>query len=1053
MPSFFLRRVLIAVTLQFVFMPFQVGQAASSPELMPVLQAASTQEPLPVLQAGHRISKVALRPDGQVAATGGEEGAIKFWDRRTGFLIRTVAVHSGRISTLAFSADGTRIVSGGEDGRIAVVDSSTGRIINSFVVTRGVVAHAVFNGRGDWIAACFSGVDGKPKPSDNAVDIKIFDLAGRLLKTLVGHTRAVTTLDFSNVDTLVSASSDKTVKVWSVASGQPITTLPVYANDGFIDISPDGETVSVVTYYAKPTRQEFTSYKVSTGEKTYSFRDDQSWGPTAISANGAYFVAASSSAFKVWDVEAQEVVNFVPGKKDFKGIAIDEEGKTIAWGGPTSARFWPSENSASRFEAPILKATTGLAVSNDNRLVAWGAANKIYVWDQASKSLLYTLSGHNDPINEMAFSPDGRTLVSCSSEQVKLWSTADGSWLADLKLPRPSNVLAQTWSGSESVSFSPDGNLLATGELRVTETKPDTYTEALGIRVWDVKSRTLFRSYPLPKFPDVEFDSDGEKDAPFVIRSIAFNRDNRTIAADNGSNQVVLLDVKTGKFRKLDPHRREINSVAFSNDGKYLASASFDRTLRVWETSTGRVIQELKGHTGRVTTTKFSRNGFSLLSGARDRTLRLWDIRSGTTLWTDEKHEQTLSSVAVSVDGNTVFTSSLDGRINIWSLPNKTLTATIIAGSDGTWICYTPDGYYKGRAGERYLAWRVGNDMYSPTRYQSTYERPDVLATRFTASRQNETQTEIPVITPTPSAEKPPSTGERLSSSEVRLRIPKSNASVLLYKHSYAMVIGNSDYVNWESLPGVRRDLAAVSSALKRQGFDVVSFDARGEAIFDVPALNLTRDQFNRQMELFINQFGQDEDSRLLVYYAGHGYTAKLNDERTMGYLVMKDAPQMPAVDLEHPLSSVQLRPFRSSSVNMDEIVTFAKNITSRHALFVFDSCFSGSVFEAFRDGESKAPSYITADVIGPVREFLTAGNELQRVPDNSKFREAFVRGIEGAADTSDRDNPKDGYVLATELHQYIKRELDKRGEKQTPSFRKIPMSELSRGDFVFPYK
>jgi hypothetical protein len=122
----------------------------------------------------------------------------------------------------------------------------------------------------------------------------------------------------------------------------------------------------------------------------------------------------------------------------------------------------------------------------------------------------------------------------------------------------------------------------------------------------------------------------------------------------------------------------------------------------------------------------------------------------------------------------------------------------------------------------------------------------------------------------------------------------------------------------------------------------------------------------------------------------------------------------------------------------MDEIGTFAKNITSRHALFVFDSCFGGSVFEAFRDEGLRAPSYITAEVIGPVREFLTAGNELQRVRDNNKFREAFVRGIEGfvhqertrqTTRKTDTNFPKDSDVgigagrFCLSLH--FRRELD----------------------------
>jgi formylglycine-generating enzyme required for sulfatase activity len=273
--------------------------------------------------------------------------------------------------------------------------------------------------------------------------------------------------------------------------------------------------------------------------------------------------------------------------------------------------------------------------------------------------------------------------------------------------------------------------------------------------------------------------------------------------------------------------------------------------------------------------------------------------------------------------------------------------------------------------------------------------------------------------------------------------------TVELYKHSYALLIGNSDYTTWRDLPGVRNDMNDVKAALKRQGFSVVKFDGKGDPVFDEPALNLTRGEFMRQVELFIDQYGQDTFNRLLIYYAGHGYTALLSDYRKMGYLVMRDAPQMPPVEdaLEHPLSSERLTSFRRASVNMDEIETFAKNITSYHALFVFDSCFAGTVL--FRDGEVGVPAYIGPEVIQPVRQFLTAGNELQRVPDDSNFRKAFVRGIEGAADTTDGDNPRDGYVLASELYAYIKKEVSKYSNL-TPVLGKIPKQELARGDFIF---
>ncbi len=289
----------------------------------------------------------------------------------------------------------------------------------------------------------------------------------------------------------------------------------------------------------------------------------------------------------------------------------------------------------------------------------------------------------------------------------------------------------------------------------------------------------------------------------------------------------------------------------------------------------------------------------------------------------------------------------------------------------------------------------------------------------------------------------------------VRVRVDdgRQRLDAVIYEHSYALLIGNSAYVKWNSLPGVRQDLVAVANALTQQGFEVVSFDERDEPVTGRLALNVTRGEFNRQMELFVDRYGQDVGNRLLVYYAGHGYTAKMPvpDDRVIGYLVMSDAPVMPAADdaLDGKLTYQQLRLFNQTSVTAEEVRTFARRMLARHALFVFDSCFAGTML--FRDQGPKVPPYISAEVTQPVREFLTAGDERQLVSDDSAFRKAFVKGIEGAADTADRDHPRDGYVLATELYLYVKKEVgDYSGNTQTPRFGKILVPELDRGDFVF---
>jgi hypothetical protein len=648
-------------------------------------------------------------------------------------------------------------------------------------------------------------------------------------------------------------------------------------------------------------------------------------------------------------------------------------------------------------------------------------------------------------------------LASCSDNAVKLWSIRNGTFLGDLVTTKGKDVEQYDWNGSQSVSFSPDGRSLATGEHKVTK-QGDQTTETLGLRLWDIATRQQIGYFKLADAPPFQLneDRDPKNIPPYWIRSIAYSSDGKLIAADNGSNSIVLLDPRTGKFRSLLGHRNEVNSVAFDADGERLVSAGFDHTVKLWDVRNGRLLQTMDQHRGRVTTVKFSPDGRLIISGGLDRTVRLWNANNGTRIATLENHDRAVTSVGVSSDSKTGFSTGLDGRVSFWSLVDNKLIATVVADVDGSWISFLPDDYYFGIDAEKYLAWRIGNQMYPASKYQVQFAKPKVVLARLSGLPLPTIANQQPAILPLPAPE--PVMTRRRVVSEIRVQFPNGQArDIDLYKRSYALLIGNSVYDNnegWDDLPGVQLDMQEVKAALEKQGFKVVKFDSGGEPLFGQFSLNVTREEFRRQMEFFIQIYGQDEDNRLLIYYAGHGYTAKLPDQRKMGYLVMRDAPRMPPVEesLRQALTSQQLSVFYRASINMDEIETFAKNISARHALFVFDSCFAGTVL--FRDGAVTIPAYISQEVIEPVREFLTAGNEFQRVPDNSIFRKAFVRGIQGAADTADSDHPKDGYILATELAAYIKREVSwYSGKMQTPVFGKIVLpSELAKGDFVFAY-
>lgn len=242
-----------------------------------------------------------------------------------------------------------------------------------------------------------------------------------------------------------------------------------------------------------------------------------------------------------------------------------------------------------------------------------------------------------------------------------------------------------------------------------------------------------------------------------------------------------------------------------------------------------------------------------------------------------------------------------------------------------------------------------------------------------------------------------------------------------MYKASYALLIGASKYQDtaWRELPGVMDDLAAVEPALRAQGFEVTKI------------INPTSAELTLAFRNFISRHGQDPDNRLLLYLAGHGHTLKPSYGGVMGYFVPVDAP-----------SAADVAAFQSAAVPMEQIEIFAKQINAKHALFVFDACFAGTIFVPQR------ASAVTLDwsIVGkPVRQFLTSGSAEETVPDRSKFRERFVAAIGGEADLNG-----DGYVTGNELGAYISQSFSNSKRSTTPQFGPLDFSPLKQGDFVF---